>query len=346
MKILFDICHPAHVHFFKHPIEQLKNMGHEILVTSRAKECTESLLDALGLEHIPLYTRSSSSMAALGKELIIRNKALYQVVKSWRPDVMAGIGGIFIAQVSKLTRVPAIVFYDGDNALMQNLLTYPFASKVVVPLCYQGWTPAHTARYAGFHELSYMRPGYFEPNYGLAISAGLKPHTANFLVRIVAWQASHDIGHQGFNPDSLHKTVERLASMGHVIISCETDLPSELEGFRYQGRAEHLHHLMAYCRGFIGESPTMAIEAAICGVPGLFVSSLTCGNIRAMEDYGLVRQVNLKQGQSLTQALDWLIHLESSQIIQRRQQMLDSTVDVSALIVRTLVGQQAQAAQA
>jgi hypothetical protein len=38
MKILIDIGHPAHVHFFKNAIRELEGRGHEVKVTARDKE--------------------------------------------------------------------------------------------------------------------------------------------------------------------------------------------------------------------------------------------------------------------------------------------------------------------
>lgn len=45
MKILVDIGHPAHVHFFKNMIWKLEENGHEILITSRDKDVALKLLD-------------------------------------------------------------------------------------------------------------------------------------------------------------------------------------------------------------------------------------------------------------------------------------------------------------
>jgi predicted glycosyltransferase len=45
MKILFEVTHPAHVHFFKHTIWNLKDRGHDVFVEARDKEMTLDLLD-------------------------------------------------------------------------------------------------------------------------------------------------------------------------------------------------------------------------------------------------------------------------------------------------------------
>ena len=54
MKVLIDIGHPGHVHFFKNLIWILEKKGHEVLVTARGKEVTVDLLRAYGIKHTVL----------------------------------------------------------------------------------------------------------------------------------------------------------------------------------------------------------------------------------------------------------------------------------------------------
>ena len=44
MKVLFDLGHPAHVHYFKNLIELLQKHGHKVLVIARKKDVTQKLL--------------------------------------------------------------------------------------------------------------------------------------------------------------------------------------------------------------------------------------------------------------------------------------------------------------
>ena len=37
MKLLVDMGHPAHVHFFRHAIRELESRGHEVRITARDK---------------------------------------------------------------------------------------------------------------------------------------------------------------------------------------------------------------------------------------------------------------------------------------------------------------------
>ena len=117
MNILFDIGHPAHVHFFRHPIRILREHGHNIVVTSRIKEFALELLDELGIQHIPLSKLGKGGLLSLASELIKRDLALWKVAKKNNIEIMAAIGGVSIAHVTRLTGIPSLVFYDTENAM-------------------------------------------------------------------------------------------------------------------------------------------------------------------------------------------------------------------------------------
>ena len=67
MRILIDILHPAHVHFFRNFAQEMRMRGHEIRFTARAKECATDLLDHYGIPYT-LLSRQKSGLA-LASEL-------------------------------------------------------------------------------------------------------------------------------------------------------------------------------------------------------------------------------------------------------------------------------------
>ena len=336
MRILFDIGHPAHVHFFRHPIAELQRRGHDILITSRRKEIATDLLDAFGLEHSTLSGEGGRG-GMLG-ELLLRDFRLSRVVRDWRPDVMAAIGGIFIAHAGAITRVRSLVFYDTENARLQNLLTYPFATRVFVPRCYNAWTPQGRAvRYPGYHELSYLRPPFFSADREVALANGVSAERPTFLVRLVAWKANHDIGEDGLTSEAVRAVVARLGSRGKVLISAEGPLPDDLAQYRYSGEASMIHHVMAHCAGFFGESATMASESAVLGVPAVYAAHTGRGYTDEQEErYGLVRNARQLDYETLSGALDWLLAFPAERGQALRQQLLQDTCDVSAFVVTAI----------
>lgn len=334
MRVLVDIIHPAHVHFFRNPLGILGKRGHQVLITSRMKECALDLLDELGLEHRVISTQGGKGVLPLARELLVRERELRRVVRSFRPDVMAGIGGVFIAHVGLLTGIPSLVFYDTENATLQNAITYPFASCVIVPRCYRAWVPARRhIRYAGYHELSYLHPGRFTPDRGQALANGLDPERDTFLLRLVSWQASHDIGERGWSPELLDAVVARLGERGRVLISAEGELPERHRGLAYRGRRSGLHHVMAFCRALIGESATMASECAVLGVPAIYAAETGRGYTDEQESrYGLVRNVKRLDWPALAPVIDEVLAHPAGHWQSLRRRLIGDSLDVAAFV--------------
>jgi predicted glycosyltransferase len=55
MKVLIDINHPGHVHFFKNLISNLKHKGIEIIIIASDKDVTIQLLKEFEIEFILFY---------------------------------------------------------------------------------------------------------------------------------------------------------------------------------------------------------------------------------------------------------------------------------------------------
>jgi predicted glycosyltransferase len=337
MKVLIDVNHPAHVHFFKQPARKLLEKGCELVFTSRDKECCIALLDELEFEHQQLSTLGDGSVLGFIKELFIRNFRLYRLAKTFRPDVMCAIGGTFIAHAGFLSRVPRLAFYDTEMARLQNKITYPLLTRLCVPNCYTGPTPRHTSRYPGYHELSYLRPEYFSPDRQIAEANGWQVGSKNYLLRAVSWQANHDLNEQGWSLELLEAIFDKLLSQGNVIISSERPLPARLEPYRYSGRAADIHHMMAFCDLFVGESSTMAAECAVLGVPAVYAASSSRGYLDELQEkYGLVKVLTHFKLADIEQAVNDFDNMSREQFNQAKQALLDESIDVAAYVVDTI----------
>jgi predicted glycosyltransferase len=346
MRVLIDVGHPAHVHFFRRPAALLRARGHQVLVTSRHKEMAVELLDAFAIPHVPLSAIGAGGPLALLGELCRRDIRLLRVVARWRPQVMAAVGGIFIAHAGWIGRARSLVFYDTENATLQNALTYPFAGRVIVPRCYRAWTPRRrTLRYPGYHELAYLRPPHFRADRALALANGLHPDRPTYLMRLVAWQASHDVGERGLSWDAVRRVRAHLGAAGRVLISSEAALPDDLRPFAYGGDKAQIHHVMGHCAGFFGESATMASECAVLGVPAVYAARTGRGYTDEQETrYGLVKNVRSLDAAALDGALQWLGAFGADEARARRQRLLEDTCDVADFVVRAIEARGALAA--
>jgi predicted glycosyltransferase len=98
-----------------------------------------------------------------------------------------------------------------------------------------------------------------------------------------------------------------------------------------------MHHLMAHCAGFFGESATMASECAVLGVPAVYAANSPRGYTEEQETrYGLVRNVHELTAPALEQALDWLLGQTLDAAGRNRETLLAECVDVAGFVAETV----------
>jgi predicted glycosyltransferase len=294
MRFLVDIGHPAHVHFFRPVITALKRSGHEVCVSARDKDVTLRLLRLYGMEHTVL---SSASRTPSGQyvEYLVRLFRLLRLVRSYKPDVLMAIGGVFISPAGRLARVPSLVFTDTEHVALDRWLTYPLATRVYTPYTFLKDIGPAQRRYKGLHELAYLHPGRFTPDPKIRSDIGVGPGEPFAVARFVSWGAGHDRGHAGFSWNQQEETVRRLGARLRVFVSAEGQVPQALEPFVLRLEPHRIHDVLAQARLVIGDGATMATEAGLLGTPSLYVSSLvgTMGNFRVLQAAGLVESFPL-----------------------------------------------------
>jgi predicted glycosyltransferase len=336
MKVLVDIVHPADVLFFKRPIEAMLARGDELRILSRAKDVAGDLLDRFRFEHT-VVSRVGRGMVGLGFELLRRDFAVLRVARRFRPDVMTGFGGVAVAHVGALLGIPSCAFYDSETARLQTRLAWPFISHLTVPESYRGPVPSgRTAYIPGTKELSFLHPAVFRPDPAMARAAGWQQGCDNFLVRIVAWHANHDLGKAGLDPALVRVIVHRLSSLGKVHISAEGPLPGDLEPYAFRGDPGAIHHLMAHCRLLVGESATMAAECAMLGVPAIYAGHDFPGYILELEAAGLVANVPAEDRATIPERIDSLLHCPAGTVAAARDAYVARCPDWAAVVVDTL----------
>jgi predicted glycosyltransferase len=343
MKVLFDILHPAHAHFFRHAIRLLEAAGHDVMITARDKDLTLQLLARFGLPY-QVISREAPARAGLAGELLARDARLLRIARRWRPDVMASIAGISTAPVGFLTRTRNLIFYDTENATLSNLLSYPFATEVITPDCYRRRVLGRHVTYAGYHELAYLHPKRFRPDPSVLEAAGVDPEEPYSVVRFVSWRAVHDVGKgRGISADGKQRLLEVLSERGRVFVTSEDRLPERLADFEIPVPPDQLHHLLSFARLYVGESSTMASESAILGTPAVYIDPIGTPYTDEQEQrYGLCFNFKPeKQTDLLAYCRDILVRdLRRDPAFQaRRVRMLADKIDVTGLIVRKLTGE-------
>jgi hypothetical protein len=298
-RILFNVGHPAQVHLFRNAIADLEAMGHETLVASRHKEVAIDLLDAYGIDHVPM-TEQASSFPGLVYELFVNEKRLYQLAREFEPDVIVSRLAPPPVHVSKMVGCENLIVCDtlrGSKVLTQinHGLTLRWVDKMLVPDQFQLAIDPTKRIHLPFQELAYLHPKYFTPDPTVLEKHGIDPNERYFLLRLTGWEAYHDAGHSGLSPDGVRELVSFLEEYGTVYLSAEEGVPEDLEQYTLRTPPEDVHHVMYYADMYLGDSCTMSAEAAILGTPAIRTNSIvgTTGEMiyKALKRYGLLQSI-------------------------------------------------------
>lgn len=334
MRVLVDLTHPADVHLFRNLVRALEERGHDVHVTARDKDVTLELLSKHGIR-AEIVSREGAGLAGKAVELIRRDWKLVGVARRFRPDVMISRGGISIGHVGAVLRIPTVVVDDTEHAKLQLALTVPFVTRICTGTGYTRDWGRRQVRFRGFPMLAYLSPEYFRVDPRALLQAGVDPEADNIVIRLVSWDAAHDMGLRGASVAEVESAVSRLSRYGRVLISSERELPESLRQYRNPVPIDHIHSLLSVARLYLGEGGTMAAEAAGLGCPSVYCNPLECGYISSLEqDYGLIHTVR-----GLSKAVEigeWLLGRSDLPLIleRRRQKMLDESEDVVEFLFR------------
>ena len=338
MRALFDVSHPAHVHLFKHAAKELDAAGHRVHVASRVKDVTTDLLDAEGFEHSPLSARAGGG-PGLVSEWVVRELRLTRLARRFDPDVVVSMLNPPAAHVSWLLGVPNVVFNDTEQAGVAERITAPFSSVVCTPAGFERDVGGRQRRYDGFHELAYLHPSRFEPDPETLRGSGVDPDEPYAVLRFVAMDAHHDVGHEGLSPARKRDLVERLEEAGlTVYVSSEAPLPADIDDRGLPVPPEDLHQLLAHADVYAGDSGTTATEAGVLGTPTVRFNPFDgeMSNFRELQEYGLVSSV--RDADSFVEATVELAADDDAgdRWRARRRDMLAEKVDVTAFMLETV----------
>lgn len=334
MRYLFQLGHPAHFHLFRHTIENLNRDGHQTYILIKKKDILEDLLKEAGMAYVNILPSGKKSAFAL----LLRLWRVFWFTLSHRIDVLVG-STPEVAQIAWLLHRHSIIMAEDDAAIVPQFIkaVRPFVDGYLSPeSCDNGVLEAKTTHYAGFHKLAYLHPNRFTPDPQLVDS--YFPHDKPFfLLRFAQLNAYHDVSAQakGINGEVAERLIDKLQPYGSVYITSERPLEPQLEPYRLKINPLHIHHVMAFANMYIGDSQSMAVEAAMLGTPCLRFNDFA-GKIGVLEElehkYELTVGIPSSNPQRLFDQIDeWLAMPNLREVFQqRRERMLSDKIEVTA----------------
>lgn len=331
MKILIDILHPAHVNFFRNFITMMQSRGHQIIVTAREKDVALELLQHYKLPYQKISTLKKG-FVNLARELVTRTHKLNRIIKAEKPDLLLGVMGASIALSGKIYKIPTLIFYNNETAKLTNFYAYRLASKFITSSSYEDKVPRNHITYHGYHELAYLHPQHFTPNKAAVEKLGINTKEKYFVMRFVSWLSSHDAGSQGFHDKVAF--VREMAKYGKVIISAEKKLtlPKELQLYALTIPPHLLADVIAFAHLYVGESASVASDAACLGVPSIYLANTKRGYTNEQEHKFHLVYNYTAQEEALAKALE-IAQRDQNEVRkefqQKRQKLLHYCVDVT-----------------
>lgn len=328
--------HPAHYHNFKNCIRLLTERGDQILVVARGKDVLFDLIDTEEWNVVKWPARAAGGKLSLALNILQREAKLLKVVRKFRPHLMAGTD-LGIAHVGTLLGIPSILVNEDDSHAIPLMakFAFPYASYVLAPNCCDQ-SPANHKKigYEGYHELAYLHPTYFTPDRTVLpeVMSNAKRY---FILRFASLHAHHDEGRSGIDDELAQKLIQILEPFGRVFITSERELNEDLEPYRLPIHPAVIHHAMAYADLYIGDSQTMAAEAAVLGVPSIRFNDFV-GELSYLEElehiYQLTKGIKTAEPELfLATAKEWVENASLKTLFaERRMRMLNNTVDVTA----------------
>ncbi len=306
--IFFGMNHPKHFWMFKNLIGHLKEDGISCKVFVSEKDILPELLNSSGLEYIKL---GSNKKGLLNKSLQMIWYTLFMVycIIKYRPNMLVGQALPHFAFSSFLfKRIKFFILEDTDHVSALHKVTVPFCNRIYTTEKFPIKFGKKQVVLKTYFELLYLHANNFSPDNSVLKQIGLNTNDKYAVLRLVSWNAHHDKNEAGISMSFLRKLIQVIEEKGLLVfITSEIELPFEFEKYRLQAKPYDIHSILYFSSLYIGEGATLAAEAALLGVPSIYINSLDTNYCKELaERYDLMHNYRNTIGvmNSLTNLLD------------------------------------------
>ena len=338
MRVLIDIGHPAHFHIFKNLAKEIISSSGEVLFTCRSRKMVKELLDSSPFNYIN-FGKHYTSIPGKVIGLIKYNVYMARVIGNFKPDVLLSHGSIYAAHAGWLMKTPHICLEDTFN-FEQIRLYRPFSRLILTGSYPHPDLGKKEIKHNSFHELAYLHPSRFIPDPDLLRQLNIKKGEKYVILRFVAWNASHDVNHSGMTDNLKRRAVDEFSKYARVFISSESVLPADLRSHEIYTDPENMHDIMAFSSLVFGESATMATEAAVMGVPAIYIDNAGRYYTRYIEErYNLIynyTESEADQLKAIRRGLEILKYENKTDYKAAGQKLIREHEDLNSFLIRLL----------
>jgi len=325
-------AHPSQIWMLDELSKKLST-HYKVLWFCRDKDVSIELAKQKGISYI-LLSKASNSFIGNAFELFLNIfKCIYYTKKYhinlWITKYGAGnIGALLGGSQS-------IAFNDDDSDIIPFIAwtSYPFAKTVLAPKCTrQGFFHKKFHTYNSFHELFYLHPSRFQANADVYKQLEIHPSTSYAIIRLSALKAHHDINIKGISSELVQKLITLLKSFNITpYITSEGKLEDNLSKYQINISVSSIHNALYFASVYIGDSQTMASEAAVLGTPAFRFSDFThrLSYLDELESYGLIHSYMTHQEKEFIDDIKDLLqnHNNKNEFANKRKILLNDKED-------------------
>ena len=336
MKILININHPAHVHYFRNFIKIMEAKGHKFCVINRDSKIINQLLDYYKIEHTirnkrPTKKGTITSIVYLGKMILWCTWKSF----SFHPDLYMGFASSACAITSWIFRKPSILLDDTEFNKMNHKIYIKFCSTVLTPFYFKKklGNGEKQVFFNSFIEQLFLHKNYYESKLQTIQEFGLTQRDY-VVIRFSAFDAHHDMMATPLSEDFKKDIISKIAKKYKVLLSLEKESndPFYLP-YLVDFSPEKIHDIEANAKFLVTEGITMASESFILGVPYLLINPLKCGYI----DYQTAKYPNLfyysTDRNKIMDIVDKLMALSDFDAMTLKTETEHKTIDPTSFLV-------------
>ena len=337
MKFLVELNHPKHYYQFKAIANTLLERGHDVQIIAKDKDVLLRVLQEEGVQYWVFGTHKKSMAGKLFGAIGIYC-SYYRIMRRFQPDVVISKASVYGVVMAKFMHKKSVIFPDSEVVALTNKVVVPKCTKVVTPNSFGLDYGEKHIRVKGFFENCYLAPSVFVPNKSVVEQYGMQCPFA--VLRFIGWSANHDVHQYGFSDEEKVRLFKELSRYMKVYVSAETELPEVLRPHLLPTPAAKIHDVLAAAELYVGDSQTMATEAALLATPSIrynsFVGEHDMTNFKILESsYRLLVNCSSFE-QALSKAVSFAEHSQKHAWRENTDNYYQTVGDVNAEIVNIL----------
>lgn len=331
LKVAFFVHTSGQAYLWGQIGKALEHRGHKTIFVIREHASICLLLDNHSIQY---FTYGKASKTKYGKvlQLPVQLLSSFSLMKKFRPDILVGFGPIEACMGTVLGK-PSIIFDDNESRSPFDRLSWQYsASTILTPACFCKDLGKKQIRFNGYKELAYLRPSHFKPDHSIYTELGITDIEKYIILRFGSFEAVHDANRKGFSECDKYQLVDELSKYARVFISAEGKLPADLMQYKLPTPNDRIHHVLYFAHLLVGDTGTMACEAAVLGTPAVICASFTphFGNFIELEqEYGLLYCFQ-QSDKALVKAVALIQQPDlKDQWVIKRNRLLNDKIDVT-----------------